>query len=59
MLKSYASYFTAFLLSNLKNKGNIIRIVLYGSAAKGEATKRATLTFSWRSRKKPGNLRMK
>ncbi len=39
MLKSYASYFSAFLLSNLKSKNNIARIVLYGSVAKGEATR--------------------
>lgn len=39
MIKSYASYFIAYLLSNLKNVKNIERIVLYGSIAKDEATR--------------------
>ena len=52
MLKSYASYFTAFLLSNLKQKDNLIRIVLYGSAAKGEATKESDVDIFMEVRKK-------
>ncbi|MFH1638306.1 MAG: nucleotidyltransferase domain-containing protein [Candidatus Woesearchaeota archaeon] len=39
MLKPYASYFTAYMLSNLKETANIERVVLYGSAARDEATK--------------------
>lgn len=39
MLKNYAAYFVAYLINNLKNIENIERIVLYGSSAKGEATK--------------------
>src|SRR3989344_1304992 len=39
MLKSYASYFVSYLLSNLENTENIERIVLYGSAARDEAVK--------------------
>ena len=56
MLKSYASYFTAFLLGNLKNKGNIIRIVLYGSAAKGEATKESDVDIFMEVKKKTGKF---
>ena len=56
MLKSYASYFTAFLLSNLKNKGNIIRIVLYGSAAKGESTKESDVDIFMEVKKKTGKF---
>lgn len=39
MLKSYSTYFVAYLLNNLKNVENINRIVLYGSVAKDEALK--------------------
>jgi len=39
MLKSYASYFVSYLLTNLKDTDNIERIVLFGSVAKNEATK--------------------
>lgn len=39
MLKNYAAYFVAYLISNIQNIENIERIVLYGSSAKGEATK--------------------
>lgn len=39
MLKNYAGYFAAFLLNNARNKENIERIILYGSAARGEAGK--------------------
>ena len=39
MLKGYANYFVAYLFNNLKNADNIKRIVLYGSAAKGETNK--------------------
>ena len=43
MLENYASYFTAYLLSNIKNVNNIERIVLYGSVARGEATKESDI----------------
>jgi predicted nucleotidyltransferase len=39
MLKVYASYFVAYLLNNLKGKGNIERIVLFGSVARGDYEK--------------------
>lgn len=39
MIKSYASYFVSYLLSNLKDIKNISRIILFGSVAKGEANK--------------------
>lgn len=39
MLKSYASYFVSYLLSNLDNNKNLISIILFGSVAKGEAKK--------------------
>ncbi|MBI2110187.1 nucleotidyltransferase domain-containing protein [Candidatus Woesearchaeota archaeon] len=39
MLKSYASYFVAFLLQNIAKPDAIERITLYGSVAKGEETK--------------------
>ena len=39
MLKGYANYFVAYLFNNLKSVDNIKRIVLYGSAAKGETNK--------------------
>ncbi len=43
MLKGYASYFVAYLVSNVESVENIVRIVLYGSAAKGEATKESDI----------------
>lgn len=39
MLKSYASYFVAYLLGNLKSVKNVERIILYGSVSRGEETK--------------------
>ena len=43
MLMSYASYFVSYLLDNLENIDNIERIVLYGSAARNEATKESDI----------------
>lgn len=43
MLISYSSYFVAYLLDNLQNKDNIIRIILFGSVAKNEATKESDI----------------
>lgn len=39
LLKEYAIYFTAFLFSNLKEKENIEKIILFGSVAKNQAEK--------------------
>jgi predicted nucleotidyltransferase len=39
MIKAYASYFSSYLLANLKEKESIEKIILFGSAAKDEATK--------------------
>ena len=39
----YASYFISYLLSNLDDTKNINRIVLFGSAAKGEANKESDI----------------
>lgn len=39
MLKQYASYFVSYLLKNLKSLDNIVYIILFGSVAKGEATR--------------------
>lgn len=52
MLKNYASYFAAYLLSNLKNVRDIERIVLYGSAARGEATKESDVDMFIELKKK-------
>ena len=45
MLKNYASYFVAYLLDNLEIKDitNIKKIILYGSAAKDQATKESDI----------------
>jgi predicted nucleotidyltransferase len=43
MYKEYASYFVSYLLMNLKDKENINKIVLFGSAAKEEATKESDI----------------
>lgn len=39
MIQAYASYFTSYVLMNIKEKENIISIILFGSVAKGDATK--------------------
>lgn len=52
MLKSYASYFVSYLLNNLKNIGNIERIILYGSIAKEEATNESDVDIFIEVRKK-------
>ena len=39
MIKAYASYFSSYLLANLKEKESIEKIILFGSAARDEATK--------------------
>lgn len=52
MLKNYASYFVAYLLSNSKNIENMERIVLYGSAARDEAVKESDVDIFVEVRKK-------
>lgn len=39
MIKAYASYFSSYLLANLKEKKSIEKIILFGSAARNEAIK--------------------
>lgn len=56
MLKQYASYFASYLLNNLKNIRNIKRIVLYGSVAKDEATKKSDIDIFIETNKKSKNL---
>ena len=43
MIKAYASYFSSYLLANLKEKESIQKIILFGSAAKNEATKESDI----------------
>lgn len=43
MLKAYASYFASYLLANLSDADSINKIILFGSAAKGEATKESDM----------------
>ncbi len=54
MLKSYASYFASCLLNNLdkKKREGIIRIVLFGSVAQGEATKESDVDIFIEVKKK-------
>ena len=52
MLKAYSNYFVAYLLNNLKNIKNIERIVLYGSVARGEATKECDIDIFIEVKKK-------
>jgi len=39
MIQAYASYFASYVLMNIKEKENILSIILFGSAAKGDVTK--------------------
>ena len=43
MIKAYASYFISYLLTNLKEKKELKQIILFGSAAKDEATKQSDI----------------
>lgn len=43
MLKAYASYFASYLLANLSDAGSVNKIILFGSAAKDEATKKSDI----------------
>lgn len=56
ILKTYASYFVSYLLNNLKGLDNIIRIVLYGSVAKGEARKDSDIDIFIEVKKKTLNF---
>lgn len=52
MLKSYASYFSSYLLYNLKDSDNIIRIILFGSVAKEENNKESDVDIFIEVKKK-------
>jgi len=52
MIKSYASYFVSYLLSNLKNLDDISNIILFGSVAKGEANKKSDVDIFIEVKKK-------
>ncbi len=43
MHKAYASYYSSFLLEKLSSENIISRIILFGSAAKGEASKESDI----------------
>ena len=45
MIKAYASYFVSYLINNFKKIENISDIILFGSAAKGEAKKSSDIDF--------------
>ena len=45
MIKAYASYFASYLINNFKKIENISRVILFGSAAKGEASKSSDIDF--------------
>ncbi|MEK6925864.1 MAG: nucleotidyltransferase domain-containing protein [Nanoarchaeota archaeon] len=52
MLKSYSSYFSSYLLYNLKGLDNIIRIILFGSVAKEENNKESDVDIFIEIKKK-------
>jgi len=43
MYKAYASYYSSFLLEKVSSDNNISKIILFGSAAKGEASKESDI----------------
>ena len=45
MIKAYASYFVSYLINNFKKIENISRVILFGSAEKGEASKSSDIDF--------------
>jgi len=51
MIKAYASYFVSYLLLSLKEKEKIKQIILFGSAAKDEATKESDVDIFLELRK--------
>lgn len=56
MLIGYASYFVSYLLTNLKGSENMERIVLFGSAAKGDADKESDVDIFIEVKKKTGKF---
>jgi len=57
MIKAYASYFVSYLLANLKRRDRIKQIILFGSVAKGGATKRSDVDIFIELRKESKKLR--
>ncbi|MBS3078866.1 nucleotidyltransferase domain-containing protein [Candidatus Pacearchaeota archaeon] len=51
-LKSYASYFVAYLINNLQNEKEIERIVLFGSVAKNQENKESDVDIFIEVKKK-------
>lgn len=51
-MMGYASYFVAYLLKHVHNRENIARIVLFGSAARSEATKESDIDLFIEVKKK-------
>ena len=56
MLIGYASYFVSYLLTNLKDSESMERIVLFGSAARGEADKESDVDIFIEVKKKTNKL---
>lgn len=52
MLKSYAAYFTAYLLDNLESADNIMRISLFGSASRDEAEQNSDIDIFIETKRK-------
>ncbi|MBI2044969.1 nucleotidyltransferase domain-containing protein [Candidatus Pacearchaeota archaeon] len=52
MIKAYASYFASYILSNTKNPDNLLKIILFGSVAKGEAIKESDVDIFIELKKK-------
>ena len=57
MIKAYASYFSSYLLANLKEKESIEKIILFGSAARNEATKESDVDIFIEVKKENKKLR--
>jgi predicted nucleotidyltransferase len=59
MRKSYASTFVSYLLNSLNEPSNIKRIILFGSAARNEATKESDIDIFIETDKKDKKLEQK
>lgn len=57
MIRAYASYFASYLLANLKEKENIKKIILFGSAARNEATKESDVDIFIEIRKESQKIK--
>lgn len=57
MIKAYASYFTSYLLANFENPNEIERIILFGSVARGEATKESDVDIFIETKKESDKLK--